>query len=90
MTKPLSWVFPRRTDIPAGQTSTGAITTIPDQYYLRILQLNFIPTDQALPIYTLSDVAGTYKFYKIGAVNVSAGVSRASWAFGKCRLPAQG
>lgn len=79
-----------KNDIPAGQTSTGAITTIPDQYYLRILQLNFIPTDQALPIYTLSDVAGTYKFYKIGAVNVSAGVSRASWAFGRMQVTGSG
>ena len=79
-----------KNDIPTDQTSTGAITTIPDQYYLRILQLNFIPTDQALPTYTLGDVAGTYKFYKIGAVNVAAGVSQASWAFGRMQVTGSG
>jgi hypothetical protein len=79
-----------KNDIPAEQNSTGAITTISDQYFLRILQLNFLPTDQTMPTYTLNDVAGTYKFYKIGAVNVSSGVSQASWAFGKMQVASSG
>jgi hypothetical protein len=73
--------------IPAEQNSTGAITTIPDQYFLRILQLNFIPTDQTLPTYTLNDVAGTYKFYKIGAAaQASGGATQASWAYGRMQV----
>ena len=76
--------------IPATQTSTGAIQTIPDQYYLRILQLNFIPTDQSLPTYTLNDVSGTYKFHEIGAVLGGGNVSQASWAYGTMQITNSG
>ena len=67
---------------------TGAISP---QYYLRILQLNFIPTDQAMPTYTVSaDLAGSYKFHKIGAALNSAGISQASWAYGKMQVTGAG
>ncbi len=75
--------------IDSSQTSTGSIQTIPTQYYLRILQLNFVPTDQAMPTYTINDVAGTYKFHKIGAVAIPGG-SQASWAYGKMRVTNSG
>ncbi len=67
---------------------TGAVSA---QYYLRILQLNFIPTDQTMPTYTVSaDLAGSYKFHKIGAAEDSHGVSQASWAFGKMQVTGSG
>ena len=62
------------------EVRTGAVS---DQYYLKILQFNFKPTDQALPTYTLSDLAGTYKFREIGARRDSGGTARASWAYGR-------
>jgi hypothetical protein len=77
-------------DIPALPTSVGHITTIPDQYYLRILQLNFIPTDQVMPTYTLNDVSGTYKFHKIGALKDAGGITRASWAYGLMQSASSG
>jgi hypothetical protein len=70
-----------KNDIPALSTSTGSITTVADQFYLKILQLNFIPTDQVMPTYTLDDVSGTYKFHKIGAARAGR-ITNASWAYG--------
>lgn len=69
--------------------STGSIITVPDQYFMRILQLNFIPTDQSMPTYTLHDLAGNYKFHKIGTAKIGA-VSQASWAYGKMQITSAG
>ncbi len=80
------------TQLSAAQVAalTGnPVQTVSDQYFLRILQLNFIPTDQSLPAYTLSDAAGTYKFHEIGATS-SGATSQASWAYGKMRVAASG
>ncbi|NVN92032.1 MAG: hypothetical protein HXX11_15730 [Desulfuromonadales bacterium] len=41
------------------------------QYFLRIMELNFKPVDQTLPVYTMNDLAGDYKFHKIGSSTVS-------------------
>jgi hypothetical protein len=79
-----------KNDIPAGPTSTGAITTIPGQFFMRILHLNFIPTDQSLPTYTLNDANGSYKFHKIGAAYDGGGIARASWAYGKMQVALSG
>ena len=77
-------------EIPANQSSTGGIVTIPNQYYLRIIELNFIPTDQSLPTYTINDVAGNYKFHKIGAMQPSGGATQASWAYGTMEVTTSG
>lgn len=69
--------------IDSSQTSTGAMYTVGDQYFMRIVQLNFMPTDQSLPTYTLGDAAGRYKFHKIGAALDGSGVAQAAWAYGK-------
>lgn len=69
------------------EVRSGALTP---QYYLRVLQFNFKPTDQALPTYTLDDLAGTYKFHKIGAARDSGGTARASWAYGRMAITASG
>jgi len=52
------------------------------QYFLKIMQLCFYPTDQALPVYTLNDLAGTYKFHKLGATTGPGGTVTPSWAYG--------
>lgn len=70
------------------EVKSGTIT--PDQYYLRVLQFNFKPTDQAMPIYTLDDLAGTYLFHKLGAAKDTGGVSRAAWAYGKMSITNSG
>jgi hypothetical protein len=64
------------------EVKTGAVSS---QYYLRILQFNFKPTDQAMPTYTVQDLAGTYKFHKIGATR-SGGAVNASWAYGTMQM----
>jgi hypothetical protein len=69
--------------------STGSIITVPGQYFMRILQLNFIPTDQSMPTYTLADLAGNYKFHKIGTA-MNAGVAQASWAYGMMQITTGG
>jgi hypothetical protein len=71
---------------------------IKNQFYLRVLQFNFKPTDQALPDYTnpdallklMDDLAGTYLFHKIGAAKDSGGIARASWAYGKMNITTAG
>ncbi|WP_205743258.1 fibronectin type III domain-containing protein [Geobacter sp. FeAm09] len=70
------------------EVKTGTIT--PNQFYLRVLQFNFKPTDQALPTYDLNDLAGTYLFHKIGAVKDSTGASTATWAYGKMQVTSAG
>ncbi len=70
------------------EVKTGTVT--PTQYYLRVLQFNFKPTDQAMPTYTLDDLAGTYRFQKIGAAKGSAGAVKASWAYGKMQVSGSG
>lgn len=75
--------------IDSSSTSIGAIQTISGQYYLRIVQLNFIPTDQSLPTYTVDDLTGVYKFHEIGSV-VSGGTTQASWAYGRLRVDSSG
>lgn len=51
-------------------------------YFLRIIELCFIPSDQALPATTLTNLAGNYRFGKLGA-SVSASGTIASSAHGK-------
>jgi hypothetical protein len=61
------------------------------QYFLRIMQLCFIPTDQALPEPDLNDLAGSYKFHKLAStapVGVAAGT--ASWAYGTMSISSAG
>ncbi len=79
-----------KNDIDSSQSSTGAIVTIPGQYFMRIIELNFIPTDQSMPTYALSDVAGSYKFHEIGASLGSGSVAQASWAYGKMVVAGSG
>lgn len=71
----------------AKAVQSGAVT---DQYYLRILEFNFKPTDQALPSYTLGDLQGTYHFQKLGATSDSAGNSQGHWAYGVMRIDPTG
>jgi hypothetical protein len=70
--------------------SGGGITIVPDQYYLKVLEFNFKPTDQVMPTYTLDDLAGTYQFNKIGAAYDSNGIARASWAYGNMQITTSG
>jgi hypothetical protein len=51
------------------------------QHFLRIVELSFRPADQALPEYTLSDLAGTYRFHELGG---------AGWAYGKMTITGGG
>jgi hypothetical protein len=76
--------------IDSSQTSTGSMHAVPGQYFMKIVQLNFIPTDQSLPTYTVNDTAGTYKFHKIGAALDSGGVASASWARGRMQVSSAG
>lgn len=69
------------------EVKSGAIS---DQYYLRILQFNFKPTDQTLPSYTPADLAGSYRFQKIGAVRDQAGAARATSAYGRMQITGSG
>lgn len=52
------------------------------QYFLKIMELCFYPTDQALPVYTLNDLAGRYKFHKLSAISGSGGAVTPSWSYG--------
>lgn len=55
-----------KTVIVGVSTRTDAYGNNP-QYFIRILQLCFIPTDQALPQPTAAnDLIGSYKFHKLG------------------------
>ena len=55
------------------------------KYTLRIIDLNFKPTDQALPSYTVGDLAGNYKFHKL----TSSG-SAPLWGYGSLSIAASG
>jgi hypothetical protein len=69
--KPYDAVFTGR--MTADKTVVVGVSTRTDvnganpRYFLRIMELCFIPTDQALPIYSLNDLAGDYKFHKISS-----------------------
>jgi hypothetical protein len=69
--KPYDEVFTGR--MTADKTVVVGVATRTDvnganpQYFLRIMELCFIPTDQASPIYSLTDLAGDYKFHKISS-----------------------
>jgi hypothetical protein len=61
------------------------------QYFLRIMQLCFIPTDQALPLPGVYDLAGAYKFHKLAStVPVGGGAGTASWAYGTMSITGSG
>lgn len=57
---------------------TGGAST---QYFLRIMELCFLPLDQTLPKYELSDLAGTYRFHELGS---------SAWAYGSMRVGGDG
>jgi hypothetical protein len=78
-----------RNAIDSSSTSIGTLQAVSGQYYLRILQLNFIPADQSLPTYTANDLVGTYKFHEVGS-SVSGGGIQASWAQGRLRIDSSG
>jgi hypothetical protein len=67
--KPHDVVFTGR--MTADRTVVVGVATRTDvnganpQYFLRIMELCFIPTDQSSPIYSLTDLAGDYKFHEI-------------------------
>ena len=69
------------------EVKSGAIS---NQYYLRVLQFNFKPTDQTMPTYTLDDLAGSYRFQKIGAVTGPDGATHALRAYGTMQIAASG
>lgn len=70
-----------KTVIVGVSTRTDANGNNP-QFFLRIMQLCFLPTDQALPQPTLNDLAGTYNFHKLGFNSSDAAPGIASWAYG--------
>jgi hypothetical protein len=81
----------------ADKTVVVGVTTRTDvngknpQYFLRIMQLCFIPTDQTLPKPDLPDLAGTYRFHKLAStVPVDGSPSTASWAHGTMRIDGSG
>jgi len=61
------------------------------QYFLRIIQLCFIPTDQTLPTPGLNDLAGSYKFNKLSSgVPAGSTAGSASWAYGSMTINGSG
>lgn len=61
------------------------------QYFLRIIQLCFIPTDQALPLPGVYNLAGSYKFVKLASTIPAGGATgTASWAYGAMSVSASG
>jgi hypothetical protein len=59
-------------------------------YFLKIMQLCFYPVDQALPVYTLNDLAGTYKFHKLSSAADAGNNVAATWAYGTMNITASG
>jgi hypothetical protein len=57
------------------------------QYFMRIMELCFIPTDQALSKPGLDDLAGQYNFHEIGYSNAGG---TASWAYGTMNIDSSG
>ncbi len=81
----------------ADKTVVVGVTTRTDvngqnpQYFLRIMQLCFIPTDKALPLPGLAELAGTYRFHKLAsAVPVGGAPGTASWAHGTMTITGSG
>ena len=60
------------------------------RYFMRIMQLCFIPTDQALPAPGLNDLTGDYRFHQIASSVPSGGASTASWAYGTMSVTGAG
>ncbi len=61
------------------------------QYFLRIMELCFIPTDQTLPAPDLNDLAGTYRFHELSSTTPgSATPNVPSWAYGNISITASG
>ncbi len=60
------------------------------RYVLRVMQLCFFPVDQALPVYTLNDLAGTYRFHGLAAATDPSVDDTASWAYGTMNITASG
>lgn len=60
------------------------------RYFLKIMQLCFYPVDQTLPVYTLNDLAGTYKFHELASSTDPGGDTTASWAYGKMDITTSG
>ncbi|MEA5112568.1 MAG: fibronectin type III domain-containing protein [Geobacteraceae bacterium] len=65
-------------------TRTDAYGANP-QYFLRIMQLCFIPVDEALPVYTMNDLGGSYKFHKLSSSSGSP-----HWAYGVMSITGSG
>jgi hypothetical protein len=79
-----------KTVIVGVSTRTDAYGENP-QYFLRIIQLCFIPTDQSLPQPTLYDLAGTYHFNKLGyKASSNGGSGAASWTYGAMNITSSG
>ncbi len=81
----------------ADKTVVVGVATVTDadggnaRYFLRIIQLCFIPTDQALPQPGLNDLAGSYKFHKLSCTASSGGnPGAASWAYGTLSITGSG
>ena len=60
------------------------------QYFLRIMELCFYPVDQALPVYTINDLSGSYKFHELASKTGSGGSVAASWAYGTMTISTSG
>ncbi len=61
------------------------------EYFLRIMELCFIPTDQALPAPTLNNLAGVYKFHALSSTTPdSASPNIPSWAYGTMSISGSG
>lgn len=61
------------------------------QYFLRVMQICFRPTDQALPQPGLNDLVGTYKFHRLASTVPASGIAAtASWAYGNIVIAGSG
>ncbi|MBJ6725071.1 fibronectin type III domain-containing protein [Geomesophilobacter sediminis] len=78
-----------RTVVIGVGTTTDALGNNP-RYFLRIMQLCFIPTDQALPQPGVNDLAGSYKFARLAATTPAVGAGTASWAYGTFSVGSSG
>jgi hypothetical protein len=81
----------------ADKTVVVGVTTRTDfaganpQYFLRIMELCFIPTDQTLPQPTLNNLMGLYKFHRLSySTPNSATPNTASWAYGSMYINGSG
>ena len=61
------------------------------QYFLRIMELSFIPTDQTLPSPDINNLAGAYKFHRLSSTTPgSASPNVPSWAYGTISISGSG